>query len=218
MNEPEWLACTDPQPMLEYLRGKISDRKLRLFACANGRRYLDRMYREDDRRIHEHMVIYQEKDRHILDVEERYADGAVPMEALVAAYEAAGNDPVDASDAASFDPYLSAYYINAYYLDRFRWGPDQTVPEAVRWAQCALLRDLVGNPFRPVAAAADGPTPRTRTFARGIYEARAFDHLPLLADALEDAGCPEAELLGHLREPGPHVLGCWALDFLLGKS
>jgi len=54
--------------------------------------------------------------------------------------------------------------------------------------------------------------------ATSIYEQRAFHRLPLLADALEDAGCTDAELLGHLRGPGPHVRGCWALDLVLGKS
>jgi hypothetical protein len=54
--------------------------------------------------------------------------------------------------------------------------------------------------------------------ARSIYDTRDFDRLAVLADALEDAGCTDAELLGHLRGPGPHVRGCWALDKVLGKS
>jgi hypothetical protein len=54
--------------------------------------------------------------------------------------------------------------------------------------------------------------------AQGIYDLRVFDRLPLLADALEDAGCTDADLLGHLRGPGPHVRGCWALDLILAKS
>ena len=54
--------------------------------------------------------------------------------------------------------------------------------------------------------------------AQGIYDDRAFDRLPVLADALEEAGCTNAEILAHCREPGPHVRGCWALDLLLGKE
>jgi hypothetical protein len=54
--------------------------------------------------------------------------------------------------------------------------------------------------------------------ATAIYAGRTFDELPVLADALEDAGCTDAELLGHLRSPGPHVRGCWAVDLVLGKS
>jgi hypothetical protein len=135
------------------------------------------------------------------------------MAALVAAYEAAGNDPVDASDAAHFDPYLNAYYLNAHYVDRFG-----TIPEAVRLAQCDLLRDLIGNPFRPVAVASAWLTPTVRALAQGVYEERAFDRLPILADALEEAGCADPDLLGHLRGPGPHVRGCWAVDLLSAKT
>jgi hypothetical protein len=53
--------------------------------------------------------------------------------------------------------------------------------------------------------------------ARRIYEERAFRDLPILADALLEAGCEDADLLGHLRGPGPHVRGCWSVDALLGK-
>jgi hypothetical protein len=54
--------------------------------------------------------------------------------------------------------------------------------------------------------------------AQAVYDKRAFERLPDLADALEEAGCTDAEVLGHLRGPGPHVLGCWLVDLLLGKS
>ena len=54
--------------------------------------------------------------------------------------------------------------------------------------------------------------------AQGIYDERAFDRLPILADALEDAGCDNADILAHLRSPGPHVRGCWAVDLILGKK
>jgi hypothetical protein len=87
--------------------------------------------------------------------------------------------------------------------------------------QSSLLRCIFGNPFRPGSlnpiwlAWNDGTIPR---LAQGIYEERAFDRLPILADALEEAGCASADLLGHLRGPGPHVRGCWALDLILGKA
>jgi hypothetical protein len=55
--------------------------------------------------------------------------------------------------------------------------------------------------------------------AKGIYEERAFDRLPTLADALQDAGCDSDDILGHLRDPAAaHVRGCWALDLVLGKE
>ncbi len=85
--------------------------------------------------------------------------------------------------------------------------------------QCELLRDIFGNPFRPVRADPnwlrrnDGAVLKV---ARALYDGRAFERLPVLADALEDAGCAEEALLAHLRGPGPHAPGCWALDLLRG--
>jgi hypothetical protein len=87
--------------------------------------------------------------------------------------------------------------------------------------QCGLLRDLVGNPFRPFA-----PDPAWRTWndgavpelARAIYDGRAFDRLPVLADSLEDAGCNDAAILAHCRGGGEHVRGCWVVDVLTGRG
>jgi hypothetical protein len=84
--------------------------------------------------------------------------------------------------------------------------------------QCRLLRCIFGNPFRRAAIGAGWRTATVLALARSIYADRAFDQLPILADALEDTGCTDADLLGHLRGPGPHVRGCWALDLLLGKE
>src|SRR5262249_35133680 len=86
--------------------------------------------------------------------------------------------------------------------------------------QCDVLRDLFGNPFRIVRF-----DPGWRTWndgaivgiARRIYDERAFADLPILADALEEAGCTEVDILAHCREPGVHVRGCWVLDWLLGR-
>jgi hypothetical protein len=92
---------------------------------------------------------------------------------------------------------------------------------AERRAQCDLLREIFGNPFRPPAVQPawlswnEGTLPR---LARGIYDDRAFDRLGILADALEDAGCTDAVILGHCREPGEHVRGCWLVDLLLQQG
>jgi hypothetical protein len=99
------------------------------------------------------------------------------------------------------------------------------VPGATAWAVEALgaparerlLRDLFGNPFRPVVLAPEWRTPTVLAIAGGTYAERAFERLPYLADALEDAGCQSVELLEHCRGPVFHVLGCWALDSIMGK-
>ncbi|MCI0377346.1 MAG: hypothetical protein L0215_07060 [Gemmataceae bacterium] len=77
---------------------------------------------------------------------------------------------------------------------------------------------LFGNLFRPVAADPTWLTAAVVELARTIYDERAFDRLPKLADALEQAGCTHAGLLAHLRQPGEHVRGCWAVDLLLGQE
>jgi len=87
--------------------------------------------------------------------------------------------------------------------------------------QSGLLRDLFGNPLRPVTinpAWLRWNEGTLRRLAESIYNERAFDRLPILADALEDTGCTDAEILGHCRGPGPHVRGCWVIDLLLGKE
>jgi hypothetical protein len=91
-------------------------------------------------------------------------------------------------------------------------------------AQCRLLRCAVGNPFRPAAISPSWLTPTVTNLANAGYQERALPsgeldstRLAVLADALEEAGCQE-DILGHLRDPGPHVRGCHVLDLLLGKE
>jgi hypothetical protein len=98
---------------------------------------------------------------------------------------------------------------------------DKTSETEAMSRQVDLLRDLVGNPFRRARldiswlAWNDGAIHK---IAQNIYDDRAFDRLPLLGDALEDAGCDDADILSHCRTPGEHVRGCWVVDLLLGKS
>ena len=86
--------------------------------------------------------------------------------------------------------------------------------------QCALLRCLFGNPFRPVSldpAWLGWNAGTVVKLAQAIYDDRRFGELPVLADALEDAGCTDAAILAHCRGPGEHVRGCWAVDLVLGR-
>ena len=87
-----------------------------------------------------------------------------------------------------------------------------------RRLQSGLVRDIFGNPFRPVSAAAHWLTTPVVTLAASMYEARDFTPMPILADALEEAGCDNADILTHCRTPGQHVRGCWVGDLILGKS
>jgi hypothetical protein len=84
--------------------------------------------------------------------------------------------------------------------------------------QAALLRDIFGNSFRPATLALAWKTPAVLLLDQSLYVERRFGDLPVLAAALEEAGCTDAGLLGHLRSEGPHCLGCWGLDLVLGKT
>jgi hypothetical protein len=92
-------------------------------------------------------------------------------------------------------------------------------------AQVPLVHDLFGDPSHPVTLDPAWRTPDVLSLARAAYDNRSLPagilgpaRLAVLADALEHAGCDSAEILGHLRGPGPHVRGCWALDLLLAKG
>jgi hypothetical protein len=84
--------------------------------------------------------------------------------------------------------------------------------------QADLVREVVGNPFRPIAFDPRWRTSDVTQLARAIYDDRAFDRMPILADALMDAGCADEDLIGHCRWAGPHVRGCWVLDLVLGRA
>jgi hypothetical protein len=85
-------------------------------------------------------------------------------------------------------------------------------------AQAAIVRDLFGNPFRPATLAPACRTPDVVRVARAIYDGRRFEDLPVLADALEEDGCTNADLLEHCRGGGEHYRGCWAVDRVLGQE
>jgi hypothetical protein len=101
-----------------------------------------------------------------------------------------------------------------------------SAPDGQRsWRASDLIREVFGNPLRPVVFAQAWRTTDVTALARAAYETRSLpsgrlerDRLGVLADALEDAGCTEETLLRHLRGEGPHVRGCWALDLVLSRA
>jgi hypothetical protein len=81
-----------------------------------------------------------------------------------------------------------------------------------------LLRDIFGNPFRPVTFPPEWRIDTVLTLAQQMYDGRDFSAMPILADALQDAGCDSDDILNHCRGDGPHVRGCWVVDLVLGKA
>jgi hypothetical protein len=216
VREKQWLACADPEKMLNFLLDKVSDRKFRLYACACCRRTW--------------RFLKDKRSRRAIEVSERFADGEAAHEELL---EAEG----DAWDAARGQGSGSKYEVAAWAASDIEvaidgvpmqavvvWGREKKRIEEII-ALCEMVRDIFGNPFRPVRLGRAWLTPTVTNLAQSAYEERALPsgeldptRLAVLADALEEAGCDQPGLLSHLRGPGPHVRGCWALDLLLGKG
>jgi hypothetical protein len=201
MTEAEWLAATDPMPMIEFLRGKASDRKLRLFAVACCRRVWHRLTHQ--------------RSRAVVVLVEAFADGEVGEDQVRSARDAIWQGPKlwpTPWAAADADSFKAAWFThqNANRIAGSSPGLISTHHE--------LLREVVGNPWRSIAFDPSWRTEAVVGLARGMYESRDFAPMPVLADALEDAGCADADILAHCRGDGPHVRGCWVVDLVLGKS
>jgi hypothetical protein len=207
MTEAEWLTATDPTPMLEFIRSKASDRKLRLFAVAYYRKL-------------SHMPDCNENIRKILDVTERsvevaelYADRLATDDEFYAAIASINMiGEIRNFSAAYVTPPNTRVVCEAPPVPS---GEDWE--EGQRGKKLVLLHDICGNPFRPVALNSSWLTSTVLALASGIYEERAFDRMPILADALQDAGCDNEEILNHCRQPGEHCRGCWVVDLILSK-
>jgi len=132
-----------------------------------------------------------------------------------------------ASRESMVDPnLLSAHWNVAWTVAHSLRESDQDEAKVEEYSrelleQIRILYDIFGTTFRPVLIDTDWlawNSGYVKRLAQGFYDSRDFSAMLILADVLEDAGCTEAALLDHLRGPGPHVRGCWALDLLLGKE
>jgi hypothetical protein len=216
MTEAEWLACTDPYQMLVYLMGKVSDRKYRLFLCGYCRSV---------------WTTLPKQARDSVKAAEQFAEGLLSVEGTWTAYSEAsrvaaaqqrtvGGQPGQMVGAA-VKLYMAAHAAKPLRCQVRYWISDLrgiNHDREVRLGGPPLLRCVAGNPFRPVIADPRWRTSTALGLAETIYADRAFDRLPILADALEDAGCDNADLLAHCRGEGPHVRGCWVVDLILGKE
>lgn len=230
LTEAEWLGCSDPRAMLEFLPDAGNERKFRLFGCACARRVWD---------------LLPEAGQLVVDACEEQADGVGPARNLAGLSDrvwaggiqnlpsgkalgyAAGAARTCTSTAPrwaaqAWEPAASALAWHAaaqlppWTLVRPAWD---AALESARQLFCRLLRDLF-VPFRPVVL-----DPSWLAWERGvvrhladdIYRGRDFAKLPVLADALEDAGCADEGILRHCRDESEHARGCWILDAVLGR-
>jgi hypothetical protein len=232
MTEADWSSRTDPQAMLEFLRasGNLSQRKARLFAVACCRRLWHLLEDKGSREAVETAERYAEGEasdrelttaRNVAFMATRALDRSVGLYDAHAVNLARVADTVCCQPAADIAQAAAEQTANSHDGDRAR--------RRKRARQAALLRDIFGPlPFRSVTV-----FPSVRTWndatvvrlAQAAYEQRSLPagtldnaRLAVLADALEEAGCTDAELLAHLRSPGAHVRGCHAVDAILGRD
>jgi hypothetical protein len=225
MKEAEWLEGTDPRPMLRFLRGRASQRKLLLFAAACCWR------------IRRQLTV--EGSRKAIRVLERYADGLATFQEYVwGAVHGAGAGSSRPAGMAVFHIVQAARYCPSDRGFEAAWAAAKWIPSAAaigarrRWTlpevaedvegaeQCRLLRELFGNPFRFKELDAEtlrwngGAIPQ---LAQVIYERHDFKRMLALGDLLERAGSSNASVLSHCRQTEEHALGCWVIDLALGK-
>jgi hypothetical protein len=230
MTEAEWMDCTDPHKMMGYLRDKMSDRKLRLFACACCRRVWH--------------LLSDERSRKAVEVAEKFSDGVNSNEEAVGVLqrlhtrlaELEGDFRLQAEvalDCCRNGPF-SAALETACRTERLQvvtaclpddWFSEKSTAtrvetqKEVKGVQTQLLRCIFGPLlFRPVTLNPAWQTATVLSLAQSIYDQRQFENMSILADALEDAGCKNAEILTHCRQPEEHVRGCWVVDLILGKK
>ncbi|MDY3557010.1 hypothetical protein R5W24_006194 [Gemmata sp. JC717] len=222
MTEAEWLTCDDALRMLPFIGRVLTDsRKVRLLACACCRAVWD--------------DTWPQRSREAIVSAELFANGMLTESELndfrSLACQSAQNEAVRqsrmrfteanlvlvsrltfAADAALKSDHIVFKVTVSYPTSSLR------ADEEMKAIMPPILKDIFGNPFCPVTLDPSWLTSDVRLLSTSIYADRAFDRLPILADALQDAGCDRDDVLNHLRGDGPHVLGCWALDLVLGKS
>jgi hypothetical protein len=235
MSEKGWLEGLEPGPMLDFLAGRMSARKLRLLACAACRTVWDSLV--DDR------------SRNAVIVAERFADGQASQEELEAAHRQASSAFGDLGMAGGHVSSAAAAVHNAcWYKQDFAVTARRSLACAVgvgvshaardvdsgkmshvpNWESLVykrengkmarLMREMFGNPFKTLTREPACIAPAVAKLARGIYEDRAFDQLPQLAGLLEENGLSSKTVLAHCREQKPHYRGCWVVDWVMGDE
>lgn len=234
MTEVEWLTSVEPADMLRALGGQLTERKLRLFACACCQRVWPLLTRSA---VHEAIRVAERYADHQATAEELHAGWTVvrrtlhvtPLmtkweEALMAALQTTSlqfdsRTGIAAAEAAAraldhvWRQTRGAYLTEEERIRYFRGMPEE------RAFQSRVLRDLFS--YHKVRI---DPTWKTWergqvvSLARTIYQEERFQDMPVLADALEEAGCDVPKLLEHCRSKESHFRGCWALDALLGQD
>jgi hypothetical protein len=226
MTERKWLVAVEPMDMTDYYGDRFTERKARLLmlaACLRQPKYLKRKpVRSMLDLLAKHYSDPKKPDKSFDSAEartrykalERFADATDDGPVHGVAYGViAAAEPTsiteELGDSLSYLVYSCMFDIAAGLGD----GAD-----AEQAAQADLVREVLGNPFRKITVKPAWRTSTAVALARQAYQSEDFSLLPILADALQDAGCDNEYILDHCRGPGPHARGCWVIDLVLGKA
>ena len=242
MTEEEWLKCADLERLISFCKrsrrpqlrnaliGGNRERKQRLFLVACCRRIP--------------LGISESASQKAIETAEAYADGLSDRVALAVAHSATRDFCRRVNASANYAGYCAACAATEVSGLDFKQGfdrclycadcaslasaallrnPKGLIDETIRADEKAhqshLFRDIFGNPFRPVSFNPAWRTDTAVSLARQMYESREFGAMPILADALQDAGCEDEQMLTHCRDANQvHVRGCWVCDLVLGKE
>ncbi len=191
--EKEWNSCLEPLPMLRHVDGLGSKRKAILFVM------------ECVRQSAEGNPLL---DKQVMKVLECYTDESAKAENSVQFDKEVPTLLVEIA-SESFGPLDAARIGN-----RFSNGN-----QGLKEQQAELVREFFGNPYQPVAFDQTWRTPTVTALAQQMHDSQEFSPMPILADALQDAGCEDTSVLEHCRdELALHTRGCWVLDLILGRE
>jgi hypothetical protein len=243
MTEADWLVCEDPGSQLSFLREKAGNRKFWLFVAAGAgiaSHVLPEQIRQEIVQVgigFADGTVTQEERLRVHDSAQGWKERCVEEQDFFRAAYLRDWQDVLAGPGASPRGYPSDEgarrlreglataqergFRVARWIAEVKCYPQTPLDASYRTTLCGMLRDLFGNPFRPVSCHSDWLRWNgdfIAALAAGMYLDNTFDRLPILADALEDAGCTDRAILDHCRSPGSHVRGCWVVDLLLGKS
>jgi hypothetical protein len=192
MSEQKWLTCTEPGHLRNFLcKTRASQRKLLLADAAQWRSMLVPEWLRDESSQSPREIQESKAFERLVDVVERQADGKASPEEWRDVWD----------------------YWEIRKPEQLLWYKLSNYPN-----HCDLIRDIFGNPYRLVAFDSAWRTTNVAAVAQTIYDERRFCDMPILGDALEEAGCNQESVLDHCRSEEGHVRGCWVVDLALGRG
>jgi hypothetical protein len=245
MTEEEWLSTSEIYRLVQFLHERGDERRLRLFAHACCQRFLQ--FNNEELFLRALAAVERCAEGELTATELGAVESELRTRANEIEADLTNRDGVLEANQSSSMAYALAFaaapsftrrevsagvvstlgslvlYVQSSMVspvwERTRRREDVDRADKIESAfQVTLVRDIYGNPFRPPPFDSRWRTGDVIGLARGINEDRAYDRLPLLCDALMDAGCDAEDILAHCRSEGPHVRGCWLVDLVLAKE